>query len=147
MAAPSIPIPIERGVVGIGGAAATVGAVPSEGDYWWGGLERGNWWWLLWVEIERRRRRRSGSEVLLGIIISVGVAGGEGEGDGLGHAHQHHHHVLVFLNSSRFGLVWFGEDAMQWNWKTTLKKKIDTKVAVLSVGDKFSVATPTDIKQ
>jgi len=93
IAAPSVPIPIEVGVVGIEGAAATVGgvvAVPSggEGEIGLGRVEqaqkrRG---WFFGARFEER-----------------GGSGGGGDGDGDGLRHASHHHVW-FLRRKKGGV-------------------------------------------
>lgn len=76
VAAPSVPIPAERGVVGIEGAAATVGvAAPSGGDW----------------EVGLGRVGQAQKERFFGVEIDArggsGGGGGDCDGDGLGHHH------------------------------------------------------------
>ena len=76
VAAPSVPIPAERGAVGIEGAAATVGvAAPSGGDW----------------EVGLGRVGQAQKERFFGVEIDArGGSGGGGGGDGLGHTRHRH---------------------------------------------------------
>jgi len=99
IAAPSVPIPIDVGIVGIEGAAATVGgvvAVPPGGD---GEIGLGR--------VEQAQKRRGwfcGPE-----METRGGCGGGGDGDGDGRRETRHHHVWLF------------EEEEGWSWK-----KVDT---------------------
>lgn len=83
IAAPSIPIPIDVGIAGIEGAAATVGgvvAVPPGGD---GEIGLGR------VEKAEKRRWFCGAR-----MEARGGCGGGGDGDG--RRQTRHHHVWLF---------------------------------------------------